>query len=279
MKCITRAFTLIELLVVITIIVVLLALLVPALDKAIYQGELAVCASQLRGIGSAVTTYAMENKRYYPDRGLLNQAYNWDQPALLRYHPASAPARTVDQRVVLRKALPDLNKQLNDPLSGSLDIEGSEAQWIFSPYNLWWGFKYGPGTYAMAKIGERWDYRNQEFQVLASDRDIVRPQNREAQSSHSDHMHAGGVLDNVVLNDEVSPWLPGTITIALWHSGLDATFAGLTEQRGPVDDNFGMSDLSVQRFDRVRYDRDSRLRMVAVESNNAHPPGHYMYVP
>jgi prepilin-type N-terminal cleavage/methylation domain-containing protein len=40
------AFTLIELLVVITIIVVLLSLLAPALDKAICQ-ELAVCTNAL----------------------------------------------------------------------------------------------------------------------------------------------------------------------------------------------------------------------------------------
>ena len=38
-----KGLTLIELLVVITIIVILLALLMPAIDKAIYQSELAVC--------------------------------------------------------------------------------------------------------------------------------------------------------------------------------------------------------------------------------------------
>ena len=43
------AFTLIELLVVITIIVILLALLVPAINKGIYAAELAKCGSQLKG--------------------------------------------------------------------------------------------------------------------------------------------------------------------------------------------------------------------------------------
>ena len=44
-----RGFTLIELLVVITIIVILLALLVPAINKGIYAAELAKCGSQLKG--------------------------------------------------------------------------------------------------------------------------------------------------------------------------------------------------------------------------------------
>jgi prepilin-type N-terminal cleavage/methylation domain-containing protein len=51
-------FTIVELLVVITIIVVLLALLMPGLDRAIYQAELAVCGSRLKSLGAAVSTYA-----------------------------------------------------------------------------------------------------------------------------------------------------------------------------------------------------------------------------
>ena len=64
----SRAFTLIELLVVVTIIVVLLALLTPALDKAIYQAELAVCATHLNGIAVGVTDYSVAFKRWYPYR-------------------------------------------------------------------------------------------------------------------------------------------------------------------------------------------------------------------
>ena len=40
------AFTLVELMVVITIIVLLLALMMPALDKAVYQAELASCMTR-----------------------------------------------------------------------------------------------------------------------------------------------------------------------------------------------------------------------------------------
>src|ERR1041385_2757440 len=64
-----HAFTLIELLVVITIIILLLALLTPALDKAVYQAELVQCGGNLKLIGTAVIGYAFENKKWYPDRG------------------------------------------------------------------------------------------------------------------------------------------------------------------------------------------------------------------
>ena len=60
------AFTLIELLVVITIIVVLLALLTPAVDRAIYQAELTVCGTRLKGIATGNLAYAADNKRSYP---------------------------------------------------------------------------------------------------------------------------------------------------------------------------------------------------------------------
>src|ERR1041385_310566 len=65
------AFTLIELLVVVTIIVVLLAMLAPAMDKAIYSAELAVCGGNLKGDASGVATYAMGFKRRYPYRPVV----------------------------------------------------------------------------------------------------------------------------------------------------------------------------------------------------------------
>ena len=62
----SKAFTLVELLVVITIIVLLLALLTPAMDKAIYRAELLRCQTNQRGIASGVLLYAVDFKRSYP---------------------------------------------------------------------------------------------------------------------------------------------------------------------------------------------------------------------
>lgn len=60
-----KAFTLIELLVVITIIAVLLALLVPAMDRAIAAAEQVFCASAQRNLGMANQQYALSCKRWF----------------------------------------------------------------------------------------------------------------------------------------------------------------------------------------------------------------------
>lgn len=66
-KPVRRAFTLIELLVVVTIIVVLLALLLPGMDRAMAITERAVCASQLHATGTALNSWAADHKWKLPE--------------------------------------------------------------------------------------------------------------------------------------------------------------------------------------------------------------------
>jgi len=61
-----KAFTLIELLVVVAIIALLISILLPSLARARELSKRAVCAANLKGIGTACATYANDNDQTYP---------------------------------------------------------------------------------------------------------------------------------------------------------------------------------------------------------------------
>ena len=70
-----RAFTLIELLVVVSLIVLLVAMLLPALGRARHAAWRVMCQSNLRQVGNATVAYLADNDRKYPDKN--GTMYSW----------------------------------------------------------------------------------------------------------------------------------------------------------------------------------------------------------
>lgn len=241
MRNLRSAFTLIELLVVITIIVVLLALLAPALEKAVYEAQLVQCGAQQKFIASATLVYAAGNRRYYPtnlarrDRGygtnILGIQHDPDsdlRPVLKDYIPLTSWVDPFCQPV-------DLSREANGPVAI-----------IVASYNYWAGFAYTNQGFAvspMYKLGDKLGWRDgsHEDRVshLVSDLNDIHANNNWIEMSHPDDK---GIVQSEAHN---AP----TETRSWWYrNGSDGV------PRGLVDLNFAYDDGSVLRYSKVTGD-------------------------
>jgi len=240
------AFSLVELLVVITVIVVLLALLAPAMDQAIYEAELTVCGAKLRGVAGSVQTYAMGSKRRYPYRlGVSNLA--GERPIVVAYNGNPVTGNKED-RPMFRTFL-DINAMFNCPLVQEVDIDGSDNDTLaYASIALWFDWRYRfPEEKGMYRLGDRftWTAGGQvnRFSVLASDWDqLFRGNPDQYGNSHPDK-------ENVMTNEPRQDWRG-------YGAGgaFKATFSfwGSRNRRGDVDNNFAYDDGSVRRFDDMK---------------------------
>ena len=92
----TRSFSLIELLIVISIIAVLLSLLLPALSKSREFARKSACASNLRGLGQAVSLYTNDYSSWLPQ-----YSNPWTEQLLPYLYPNIEPHENVYSNVAL----------------------------------------------------------------------------------------------------------------------------------------------------------------------------------
>ena len=270
------AFTLVELLVAITVIVILLALLAPAMDRAVYQAELATCMASLRGIATSVQSYAAANKRHYPYRPTIETGY-WNRPTNLS-------DSVVDDRPAMEGYVP--MKLLVDPLCKMVDLAGSPTQThVFSSYNLWFGTYYfdeGRQYAGMKRLGDRLVFqdrpadpnpRTYSFDILAGDYDSMWEYGDYG--VFASHPDKAGKLTAVAVEGANASNI-GTIPVpAATSFGFDVytlsrwQFLG-SPKRGLMDTNFAYGDGSVQRFEDVEWDdwrrADARMYYLPVQT-------------
>jgi len=166
------AFTLIELLVVISIIALLIALLLPALQKSRHTATITLCKARLRQSGIGVTAYATDNGGRYPYRraGL-------DPHPVQRMFTVKDAAIGADDRPMLRPYL-DFTILGNcpfDPILPGRSSDEAGLDYAFTSYAMWFGCEYelgSPGT-AMFRVDQRPKKNGDRFSVLMSDIDMI----------------------------------------------------------------------------------------------------------
>ncbi len=275
-------FTLIELLVVITLIAVLLALLMPALDQAIYRAELAVCGTHLKGVSTGVVNYAMENKRWYPYRsGVHDLSHYWSPFSLAQ----GANNVTHDDRPELRPYV-SINGMFNDPLCPKVDFDNSSPEaWLWTPYNTWFGFQYAVQPLnptvavrqdrGMLKMGDVLEWSNQQtlnppekYTVLVSDMYWSRSDVADYVAAHPDSL---GLMTTWSLEDQAfnaqaraqNNDVDGRLTVTRWN------LMGSGVPPGRFDFNYGFDDGSVSLHGNMAYDeylRNDRISRVGATS-------------
>lgn len=255
-------FTLIELLVVVTIIVVLLALLVPAMDKAIYQADLLGCATRQRAVSSSVIQYAFDHKRDYPYRGLADIPPDGRGYRNFMQVVSTLPATLYDIRPPLKGYVASVNGMLQCPFNEPTEMEDVGIDMVVeSSYMFYWGWVYlidNQPERGMFKVGSRFTYQGSGYSLLISDMDLRYP--GLPQSSHPDREPR-----------TMQPWIwkeePAFGT--RWNLSRWQRADGNTK-RGNLDTNYAYDDGSVIRFTGVKgWDvQDTRMDRVPLEYDN-----------
>lgn len=237
-----NGFTLVELLVVVSIIVILIAILLPAVEGAVYQAQLASCATRVRAVATNVISYATQNLASYPYRPSLamNDA-GWRRPNNIN------DSKYDDRTLLFQVVQPEL---LVDPLSGLINVEEPPAHsQVFSNYALWFGMQYPGEDGSLLRLNERLTWQGNQFSVLASDEDSILSDlaNPGTHSSHNDSERRQQFV-------QFQEHTPGGFVMSRYQGTA-------THMRGPVDTNYAFTDGSVLRYNGVKWDDNQMARV------------------
>jgi prepilin-type N-terminal cleavage/methylation domain-containing protein len=273
-----RGFTLVELLVVITIIVVLLAMLTPALDAAIYQAELASCGGSQKSIAGGIATYAFDHRRSYPYREGVRHPDTVVWPEWLAIPPTPSSVnksgRGFDDRPMLRPYVSI--KTFSDPLLPKMDYDSARPEQGVAPFTIMWagwvykdaGASTGTGfnarTQGMFRLGDRWTWVNQNAPANAK---VFR-----SSIISSDYLFAGVFLNAGLVysshpdsNDAMNVYVESTGSSQTFSGQADAVLDGMVHASwryagswppavGKFDLNYAREDGSVVRYGDVPHD-------------------------
>jgi len=241
-------FTLVELLVVVTIIVAMLAMLLPSMGEAIYRTTLTRCSSNLKQIALGATNYASDHFGLYPLRPGV------DKPTKIKHK--NNDYRPSMQGYVAFNAL-------QCPLSpAELDYEIITENVIEINYGLWWNCRYADGDgyteQAMTSVATKFTFRGQSFGGLAGDWETTKLNLSE--SAHNDRQ--GSLAENTKIDGHA---------FSRWQGPV----------REPIDKNFALQDCSVHTYLDVHQVDNTDLVKTPVwtENSAARYPGFYTWVP
>jgi prepilin-type N-terminal cleavage/methylation domain-containing protein/prepilin-type processing-associated H-X9-DG protein len=137
------AFTLIELLVVVAIIAVLVAILLPSLQRARDVAKAVHCGANLRQIGIAFESYAQDFNDFVPmasDDG----SYAWDNGGLGKYIAGSLKVTGVGGNPTTEKVMMNVFHCPSDKITRPNNSEPrSYSRIVFSPYGTQLAAEYG----------------------------------------------------------------------------------------------------------------------------------------
>jgi prepilin-type N-terminal cleavage/methylation domain-containing protein/prepilin-type processing-associated H-X9-DG protein len=174
-----KAFTLVELLVVISIIALLLAILIPAMQKAREQGKRTVCLFHLKSLQLSNNVYASENDGWYvplidntgavgvPSSDVAKAGqFAWVGNLAFRKVCGVKDAEASGANYAVKVILPDKFFCPSDEVAKK-HVASDKGVLVSYGYNSedWWGQKATPPNTFNAGIGSKFGYRQQQVKA------------------------------------------------------------------------------------------------------------------